>query len=141
MGIINGNQPVNFSFQLYSLDTLFGKIRKTSNYSSSSARPTVIFYTNGETIKNARLRYYLANNFGGGNMPVCYIIADASPAAKHFHLHKNHFGWDKHGLTILEIESLPKPPPAARAKKTTSTDEIFYTSVTGALAKYGKNHQ
>jgi hypothetical protein len=140
-GIINGNNPVNFTFQLYSLDTVYGKIKKTGTYSSSHSRELVILYTNGETIKNARLRHYLANNYGTGNMPMCYIITDASPKAKNFQLHRDYFGWDKDGVTIIEIESLPKPPPAARVKKTATTDEIFYTTVSNSVTKYGKNNQ
>ena len=141
LGIVNGNTSITHPYQMYGLDSLYGKIKKTGNYSTSHGRSLVIFYTNGETIKNARLRHYLLTNHGAGNMPMCYIIADASPKAKHFHAHKDYFGWDKAGITILEIESLPKPPPKARAKSTASTDEIFYTNITNCVSKYGKKNQ
>jgi hypothetical protein len=68
--------------------------------------------------------------------PVCYIITDASPKAENFHKHAAYFGWDV--KNIIEIESLPKPPPAARAKTTASTDEIFYVSLSEATSI---NHQ
>ncbi len=135
--IIDGQTPIAHPYQVYFLDTLYGKLKKTANYSSTHSRPVVMFYTNGETVKVARLRYHLVTKYGQGAIPACYIITDASPKAKNFHAHKDHFGWDADGISILEIESLPKPPPAARVKKTATTDEIFYTTLSSAT---GRSH-
>lgn len=126
-GIVSGQVAIAHPFQVHFLDTLYGRIKRTGTYhADNTGHKVVFFYTNGETIKNARLRHYLATEFQGKNKPIprCYIITDASPKASFFQKHAAHFGWDK--ADMIEIEALPKPPPAARAKKTTSTDEIFY---------------
>lgn len=121
-------------YQMFSVDSTYGKLRRTTNYDVRQAgRGTLIFYTNGETVKNARIRHYLNSTYPSNTgFPICYVITDMSKGAKNFHAHKNYFGWDKANVTILEIESLPKPPPAARAKKSATTDEVFVTSISRA---------
>ena len=131
-GIINSrSSTISHPFQLYVVDTLYGKIRRTGTYSNNHNRPVAFFYTNSETIKNARLRHHLSTQWAAG-VPVCYIIVDTSPKAEYFQTHKDYFGWDKAGVSIIEIESLPKPPPAARVRKSATTDEIYYMSIASA---------
>ena len=113
-------------YQVNVLESLHGKIRKVGYYTTTANRPVLFFYTNGETIKKARLRHYLATKYSN-QIPYCYIITDASPKAKTFHAHQKYLGLDS--SIVIEIESLPKPPPAARIRQTTSTDEIFCTKV------------
>ena len=122
-------------FDAYCIDSLYGKIKKIGNYSNTGSAKTIFFYTNGTTIKKARLRHYLLTNYGQGQFPRCYVIADDSAGAKNFHAHCAYFGWDS--ALVVEIEKLPKPPVAARIKKTATTNEIFYASLSSCVrARY-----
>lgn len=129
--------PPDTFYQLHVLDSLYGKIKRTSVYQNNSGdRKVLFFYTNSESIKNARLRHYMVTNTPSGKVPICYIVTDTSKNASVFHAQAKYFGWDK--SSIINIDALPKPPPIARAKTTTSTDEIFVFD-TATLYRTGDN--
>jgi hypothetical protein len=138
-GCITDTTTVVEPFQVYELGTANGKFRRTSTYHCS--RGTHIYYTNGESIKSARLRYHLKNKYSTSTFPTCYVITDASTKNETFFKHKEYFGWTDDMVT--NIESLPKPPITPRQKKTAGTDEIqvanishFVKPPTGAANPY-----
>jgi hypothetical protein len=126
-------------FTVYMLDSVTGRFKRTSNYSTySENRGVDIFYTNLSAIKSARLRYHLGTKYATGVFPHCYIITDESKNNDTFNKHMNYFGWNKNIVT--NIESLPKPPPTPRQKKTAGTDEIFYADISEFIKPTKKHH-
>lgn len=121
------NGGINSSFTLFELGTLNGRLKRASTYvPHTDGRKVHIFYTNS-TVKNSRLRYHLTSKYPGGIIPNCYIIVDNTNGCEIFNKHKAYFGWD--ASIVTDIDSLPKPPPAARVKKTANTDEIFVSDI------------
>lgn len=117
------------AFQTFSLESSSGRFRRASSYHPhSDSKKVIFFYTNQPTIKSARLRYYLRNKYSTVTFPNVFVIIDASNKCETFLKHKAYFGWDDANVT--EIESLPKPPPTPRQKKTVGTDEIWYSDIT-----------
>lgn len=126
---LSQNGLVSNQFVLYTLDSINGRIKRTGTYHPhSESRGVQIFYTNKESIKNARLRHHLRTKYTSGNIPSCFIITDTSSNFEIFNKHKDYFGWDASILT--NIDTLPKPPAAARQKRTAGTDEIFCADIT-----------
>jgi hypothetical protein len=122
-GCISPNGTIGDIFTVYNLDTINGRVKRTGTYHPhSDTRGVHIFYTNGTSIKNARLRHHLRTKYANSKLPTCFIIADNSKNLEIFNKHKAYFGWDDNVVT--HIDSLPKPPPVPRAKKTANTDEI-----------------
>jgi len=105
------------------------KFKRTSSYHAphDENTKTVIFYTNSKTIKKARVLHYLNTNYSTGNFPTVYIVLDESQNFSTVMAHKKYFGWADSDLK--NVESLPKPPPVARAARTANSDEIHYTDV------------
>jgi hypothetical protein len=136
-GAFDAKGNVGGTFVLYMLDSLTGRFKRTSNYNPHLIREVQIFYTNLSSIKSARLRYHLGTKYATGVFPHCYIITDESKNNETFNKHMKHFGWDS--KIVTDIESLPKPPPTPRQKKTAGTDEIFYADISEFI-KPTKNH-
>ncbi len=121
----NGTMPV---YQTFTLESISGRFRRTGTYQPYSDNKKVIFfYTNQPSIKSARLRYHLRSKYATGPFPIVFVVIDASNKCDTFNKHKAYFGWDNADVT--EIESLPKPPPTPRQKKTAGTDEIWYSDI------------
>lgn len=117
-------------FQLHLMEKYVGRCKKTGTYyPQADGKEVIVFYTNSDSIKIARLRHYLKATYADNNkpFPMCYVITDASAGNKTFFAHKAYFGWDD--SIIKNIESLPKPPPVPRAKKIVNTDEIYYADI------------
>ena len=122
-GTLLQNGTIGDFYGMFSLDTINGRMKRTSTYHPhSDTRGVHIFYTNSASVKNARLRYYLRNKYADGKIPTCIIITDSSKNLEIFNKHKAYFGWDSNIVT--NIDALPKPPPVPRAKRTANTDEI-----------------
>ena len=138
-GAFDPTTNVGGEFVLYMLDSANGRFKRTSNYTAySENRGVDIFYTNLSAIKSARLRYHLRTKYATGVFPTCYIITDESKNNDTFNKHMNYFGWNKNIVT--NIESLPKPPPTPRQKKTAGTDEIFYADISEFIKPTKKHH-
>lgn len=115
-------------FQLYKIDKIAGKMKRTSTYYSEDDTPSIFFFTNGGNVKRARLRSYLDTKYTSSNFPHCYIVTDTTPNAGLFREHVKYFGWDT--KSIIEIETLPNPPKIVRTSRTAKTNEIWYTTTT-----------
>jgi hypothetical protein len=135
-GCITDTTSIAASFQVYELGSANGRFRRTSTYHSS--RGAHIYYTNGDSIKSARLRYHLKNKYNTSTFPTCYIITDSSNKAETFFKHKEYFGWADD--MVSSIESLPKPPVTPRQKKTIGTDEIQVADIGAFIKKVSNSH-
>ena len=112
-------------FQLHQLERINGKFKRTGTYyPQADGKEIVIFYTNSDSIKKARVRHYLKTKYTSDPIPLCYVVTDMSNNSATFFAHKKYFGWDD--ASIVNIETLPKPPVAPRQARTATTDEIFY---------------
>jgi hypothetical protein len=115
-------------FQLHALERIEGRCKKTGTYYPQvDGRDVIIFYTNNESIKIARLRHYLNTNYATKPIPVCYVVTDVSPNNKTFFAHKKYFGWED--SIIKSIESLSKPPPSPRVARIVGVNEISYADI------------
>jgi hypothetical protein len=86
----------------------------------------VFFYTSEDSVKTSRLRYHLKTKYAG-KYPMMYVVIDKSPGFSTMKAHAAYFGIPDD--TLVQIESLPKPPrqprdPIIRA----AADAIYYTS-------------
>lgn len=131
---VNTSLPL---FQLYAIDSPTGKLRRSSTYYAHKDRKVLFFYTNGGRIKIARFRHFI-KSLSATNFPICYVITDLSPGAATFFAHKKHFGWAD--SIVMEIEALPKPPVVPRAKRTASTDEIWYAEIPATISATSYNN-
>jgi len=130
-GCITDANAIAAPFQVYELGSANGRFRRTGTYHCTKG--SHIYYTNGDSIKSARLRYHLRNKHSTSTFPTCYIIADASNKAETFFKHKEYFGWTDDMVT--NIESLPKPPVTPRQKKTMGTNEIQVADISAFIKK------
>jgi hypothetical protein len=122
-GTLSQNGIISSQFVLYTLDSINGRIKRTGTYHPhSESRGVHIFYSNKESIKNARLRHHLRNKHPDGKIPTCFIITDVSRNFEVLNKHKSYFGWDD-GI-VTNIDTLPKPPASPRTKKIVNTNEI-----------------
>lgn len=122
----SGDQP---KLELFSMDSIGGRIKRCSSLYSPENGKYLIFHTSAPGIKKARVRHYLKTHFGNGTttLPTVYILIDHTAGAVATPAYQTYFGWNS--SNVLEIESLPKPPPTPRAKRVLNTDEIYYTDI------------
>jgi hypothetical protein len=104
------------------------KIRKTDHIVAAYGKDTLFYYTNNSNIKKARILHHLfSKNYSDNNFPNVRIIVDETTGSQNVSILKNHFGWSD--AEVLNVESLPKPPPTPRAKKVVGTDEVYVASI------------
>lgn len=125
---------------LFHIDGRLGKFKRTTSYHApyDENTNTVIFYTNSKTIKKSRVLHHLNTNYPTGNFPAVYIVLDDSQNFSNVMAHKKYFGWAD--TNLKNIESLPKPPPVARAARTVSSDEVQYTELSNFADPTKRNY-
>jgi hypothetical protein len=132
-GCLSPTEPMP-RFQLHVIDAVTCKCKKTGTYYPQSIdKQLVVLYTNSENIKKSRVQHYLKTTYINANLPLplCYVIIDTSLNNKTLLAHKKYFGWDD--SIIKSVESLPKPPPVPRAKRTVNADDVFYLDISNAI--------
>ena len=97
------------------------KFKRTSTLYTSIDKEVLVYYTNEASIKKARVMHHIRSN-GFMEKRNIFVFIDTSSGAKNVHALTNHFGWSK--SQVINIESLPKPPPTPREKKTAATNEV-----------------
>lgn len=111
------------TFEVYTLDGIGARMRKTSAYYPRPSGKTLFFYTSSSSVKNARLRHYLKTNYSNKEFPFCYIISDQSSNTENFFKHMKYFGWETG--QVINIDALPRPPATPRSKKTVNSNDVF----------------
>lgn len=124
-GCIDDKTTLPAEYSVYTVSGPSARFKRTGSYHSNNSGN--IYYTNGVSVKSARLRHHLKNKYNTGTFPTCYVIVDLSNKNETFLKHKEYFGWADDMVT--NIESLPKPPVTPRQKKTAGTDEIQVANI------------
>lgn len=102
------------------------KFKKIYSLHTSIDKEVLVYYTNEPSIKKARVMHHIRSN-GFAEKRNIFVFIDTSSGAKNIHALINHFGWSK--SQVINIESLPKPPPTPREKKVVATNEIHVHSL------------
>ena len=111
-----------YVLDMYHLDgRVVQKFKKISAIHSNLNKEVLVYYTNESSIKKSRVMYHLrSNNYI--NTRNVFVFIDTSVGAANIKNIADYFGWSK--SQVINIESLPKPPPTPREKKTASSNEV-----------------
>lgn len=123
------NEPHTLEFYNLSGNQI-QKFKKATTLYASISNEVLIYYTNKDALKKARILHHVKSN-GYLNKRNIFAFVDTSAGNKNILALKAHFGWTN--AQVINVESLPKPPPTPREKRSASTDEVFVGNLDGII--------